>query len=159
MAASGSVTHWIQALRGGDPDAAQKLWERYFPRLVGLARKRLQGARRRVEDEEDVALSAFKSFWRGARQGRFPQLADRNDLAGVAGEEVMKGVVAGNSGDAGDEQRKWRWFVGAGDHAAILTESRRVSQWELTCGAAAGDKGGIVGGSINAGGGMIDDRD
>ena len=80
MSSPGSVTHWIQALRGGDPDAAQKLWERYFPRLVGLARKRLQGARRRVEDEEDVALSAFKSFWRGARQGRFTQLADRNDL-------------------------------------------------------------------------------
>ena len=80
MSPAGSVAHWIQALRGGDPEAAQKLWERYFPRLVGLARKRLRGARRRVEDEEDVALSAFKSFWRGVREGRIPQLADRNDL-------------------------------------------------------------------------------
>src|SRR3954452_19706131 len=80
MSSVGSVTHWIQALRGGDPGAAQKLWERYFPRLVGLARARLQGARRRAEDEEDVALSAFDSFCRGAREGRFPRLADRNDL-------------------------------------------------------------------------------
>jgi hypothetical protein len=37
----GSVTHWIQELRAGDPIAAQKLWERYFRRLVGLARQKL----------------------------------------------------------------------------------------------------------------------
>jgi DNA-directed RNA polymerase specialized sigma24 family protein len=33
-----------------------------------------------MADEEDVALSAFKSFCRGAEQGRFPQLSDRYDL-------------------------------------------------------------------------------
>jgi DNA-directed RNA polymerase specialized sigma24 family protein len=56
------------------------LWERYFPRLVGLARARLRGAPRRAADEEDVALSAFDSFCRHAQQGRFPRLADRDDL-------------------------------------------------------------------------------
>src|SRR5262249_31713849 len=61
-------------------DAAQKLWERYFRRLVGLARLWLQDAPRRAADEEDVALSAFASFCRGAEQGRFPQLADRGNL-------------------------------------------------------------------------------
>jgi hypothetical protein len=35
--------------------------ERYFPRLVTLARKRLR-ARPRAADEEDVALSAFDSL-------------------------------------------------------------------------------------------------
>jgi RNA polymerase sigma factor (sigma-70 family) len=80
MDSTGSVTHWISALKAGDTAAAQKLWERYFRRLVGLARKRLQTTRRRAEDEEDVALAAFGSFCRGAQQGRFPQLADRNDL-------------------------------------------------------------------------------
>jgi serine/threonine protein kinase len=33
-----------------------------------------------MADEEDVALSAFDSFCRGAAEGRFPQLVDRNDL-------------------------------------------------------------------------------
>src|SRR5262249_55701123 len=60
--------------------AAQPLWERYFHRLIGLARKKLRGARPRMADEEDVALSAFDSFCRGAAQGRFPQLRDRNSL-------------------------------------------------------------------------------
>jgi DNA-directed RNA polymerase specialized sigma24 family protein len=80
MDPQGSVTHWLGQLRAGDPAAAQPLWERYFQRLVALARARLQGAPRRVADEEDVALSAFDSFCQGAGRGRFPRLADRDDL-------------------------------------------------------------------------------
>jgi DNA-directed RNA polymerase specialized sigma24 family protein len=80
MPPTSSVTDWIAGLKAGDEDAAQKLWENYFRRLVGLARRKLRGAPRRVADEEDVALSAFASFCRGARQGRFPRLCDRNNL-------------------------------------------------------------------------------
>ena len=80
MRPDASVTQWIDRLKAGDPDAAQKLWERYFRRLVGLARKKLRAAPRRAADEEDVALSAFDSFCRGAEQDRFPQLHDRLDL-------------------------------------------------------------------------------
>jgi DNA-directed RNA polymerase specialized sigma24 family protein len=80
MADEGSVTRWLGPLQDGDPAAAQQLWERYFGRLVGLARVKLHGAPRRAADEEDVALSAFDSFFRGAEQGRFPRLADRECL-------------------------------------------------------------------------------
>src|SRR5262245_47242133 len=80
MSSSGPVTHWIGRLKAGEHAAAQALWERYFQRLVGLARKILQGQPRRAADEEDVALSAFASFCRGAEGGRFPQLGDRDDL-------------------------------------------------------------------------------
>jgi DNA-directed RNA polymerase specialized sigma24 family protein len=80
MSARGSVTTWLIQLKEGDPAAAQRLWERYFPRLLTLARKRLRGARSREADEEGVALNAFYSFWRGAEQGRFPQLSDQADL-------------------------------------------------------------------------------
>ncbi len=79
---SGSVTHWIGALRGGDLDAAQPLWERYFVRLVRLAQAKLHTGRGpgAAEDEEDAALSAFDSFCRAATEGRFPRLDDRDDL-------------------------------------------------------------------------------
>jgi DNA-directed RNA polymerase specialized sigma24 family protein len=80
MTAPGSVTHWIDQLKAGDPAAAQPLWERYFQRLVVLARQRLRTAPRRLADEEDVALNAFDSFCRDAQGGRFPRLADRDDL-------------------------------------------------------------------------------
>jgi DNA-directed RNA polymerase specialized sigma24 family protein len=77
---SPSVTQWLDQLRAGNPAAAQPLWERYFRRLVGLARKRLQDTPRGVADAEDVALSAFHSFCRGVEAGRFPQLHDRANL-------------------------------------------------------------------------------
>jgi DNA-directed RNA polymerase specialized sigma24 family protein len=80
MAAEGSVTGWLGQLKAGDREAAQKLWERYFRRLVGLARKKLRGAKPRAADEEDVALSAFDTFCRGAENGRFPRLDDRDNL-------------------------------------------------------------------------------
>jgi DNA-directed RNA polymerase specialized sigma24 family protein len=80
MSSPGSVTYWIRQLKADDQAAAQPLWEGYFQRLVGLARKKLQGTPRRAADEEDVALSAFDSFCRAAEQGRFPQLHDRRDL-------------------------------------------------------------------------------
>src|SRR5258708_5465897 len=80
MPSEGSVTRWLDRLKAGDPVAAQSLWERYFRRLVGLARKRLRNDRPRVADEEDVALSAFDNLCRGAKQGRFPRLDDRDDL-------------------------------------------------------------------------------
>jgi DNA-directed RNA polymerase specialized sigma24 family protein len=78
--AQGSVTHWIVQLRAGDQAAADPLWQRYFERLVALARARLLRAPRRAADEEDVALSAFHSFCRAAERGRFPKLDDREDL-------------------------------------------------------------------------------
>ena len=80
MSPDGEITHWLRRLKDGDPSAAQQLWQRYFARLVGLARQRLRGARRRAADAEDVALSAFDSFYRAAEAGRFPQLADRESL-------------------------------------------------------------------------------
>jgi DNA-directed RNA polymerase specialized sigma24 family protein len=80
MSATGSVSHWIAQLKAGDRAAAQPLWETYCRQLVDRARRKLAGHPRRAADEEDVALSAFDSFYRGAERGRFPQLNDRHDL-------------------------------------------------------------------------------
>jgi DNA-directed RNA polymerase specialized sigma24 family protein len=76
----GSISECIVLLKQGERDAAQRIWQRYFHRLVGLARARLRAAQRRVADEEDVALSALDSFFRRAGRGEFPQLDDRDDL-------------------------------------------------------------------------------
>ncbi|MEZ6060152.1 MAG: ECF-type sigma factor [Planctomycetaceae bacterium] len=75
-----SITLWIDQLRAGDSSAAQKLWETYFQRMVNLARGRLDGASKQMADEEDVAVSAFRSFCIGAQEGRFTQLTDRTNL-------------------------------------------------------------------------------
>src|SRR4030088_2057937 len=80
MSSAGFVTQWIGQLKDGSPAAAQKLWEGYFQKMVELARRKLHGLPGRAADEEDVALSAFNSFCRGAGAGRFPQLSDRANL-------------------------------------------------------------------------------
>jgi DNA-directed RNA polymerase specialized sigma24 family protein len=76
----GSITRCIALLKRGDRDAAQTLWQRYIHRLIGLARARLFGIQRRAMDEEDIALSAFDSFFRRAERGQFARLEDRDDL-------------------------------------------------------------------------------
>ncbi len=80
MSRDGSVTHWIHEIKGGNPEVAQDLWQRYFDQMVRLARTQMQAGRRRVADEEDVAVSVFESFCRAAKKGRFPDLADRDTL-------------------------------------------------------------------------------
>jgi DNA-directed RNA polymerase specialized sigma24 family protein len=109
------VSAWLDQLKDGDQQAAQKLWERYFRRLVGLARMRLRDAPCRAADEEDVALIAFASFCRGVEEGRFPQLQDRNELWRVLvvltarkaerlrrheGQQKRGGLTVGGAGDA-----------------------------------------------------------
>jgi RNA polymerase sigma factor (sigma-70 family) len=74
-----SVTRWLGPLQRGDDVAAQQLWQRYYDRLVGLARRKLRDLRQH-EAAEDVALGAFDSFCRSAQQGRFPKLTDRDSL-------------------------------------------------------------------------------
>jgi DNA-directed RNA polymerase specialized sigma24 family protein len=80
MDAPGSISVWLEQLKAGERDALGPLWQRYFARLAGLVRDRLRGRPPRAADEEDVALSAFDSFCRGAERGRFPRLEDRDDL-------------------------------------------------------------------------------
>jgi DNA-directed RNA polymerase specialized sigma24 family protein len=80
MPSDGSITRWLGKLKAGDPAAAQQLWDRYFQRLVGLARHKLRAVPRQARDEEGVALSAFHSFCRDAGDGQFPQLLDRDGL-------------------------------------------------------------------------------
>jgi DNA-directed RNA polymerase specialized sigma24 family protein len=80
VSSDGSVTGWLDQVQAGDANAVQHLWQRYFSRLVGLARQRLRHAPRSAADEEDVALSAFESYCRNAEGGRFPDLFDRDGL-------------------------------------------------------------------------------
>jgi RNA polymerase sigma factor (sigma-70 family) len=78
-----SVVQLIVRFRSGSPDlseeAARQLWERYFPRLLTLARHHLKQRIRVRHDEEDVVQSMGRSFFRRLRRGDF-DLAGRDDL-------------------------------------------------------------------------------
>src|SRR5262245_36182411 len=80
MSSPDPVTLWIAQVKEGERAAVPQLLERYFGRLVQLARARLHARPGLAGYDEDVALSAFKSLCLGAERGRFPQLLDRDDL-------------------------------------------------------------------------------
>lgn len=125
----GSVTGWFDSLQAGDRDAAEKLWQRFADRLIGLARKRLLAERRTAADEEDAVLSAFDSFCRSAEQGRFPRLGDRGDLWSLLVAITLRKVC--------DQiQREKRLKRGGG---AVLSEA------ELGGGESAFDLNDLIG--------------
>lgn len=75
-----SVSRWIRDVQLGlEGESQEQLLERFFGRLTELARKKLGGVRG-YEDEQDVALSAMKSFFVRAPKGEFSQLSDRESL-------------------------------------------------------------------------------
>ncbi len=81
MSSLSSVTEWIERAKAGNEEAFQKLWRRFFKRLVGLARTRLKAMPRPADaDPEQVAESALFTFWRGAVMGKFRKVSERDHL-------------------------------------------------------------------------------
>ena len=65
--------------RAGDEAAAEALYRRYAQRLRALARSRLSGRFAHQIDPEDIVQSAYRSFFAGARAGRY-ELRRSGDL-------------------------------------------------------------------------------
>lgn len=77
---SNSVSIFISQLKERDPSATQAIWNRFFQRLLPLARSRLRGVSDRALSEEDILVSVFDRFFSAAAEGRFAKLQDRDDL-------------------------------------------------------------------------------
>ena len=75
-----SISAWLDGVKNGESRCAQELYHQVYDRLARLARRRLIDRPLGWADEEDVALSAFHSFCTRAAEGKFPQLANRDDL-------------------------------------------------------------------------------
>jgi RNA polymerase sigma factor (sigma-70 family) len=69
----------VKRYREGDGRAAEELFARYVDRLTRLARSHLSPKLAARTDPEDVVMSAYRSFFIGARDGRF-SLARSGDL-------------------------------------------------------------------------------
>ena len=78
--ADDAVTVWVKSLEDGDQAAASQLWEYCFPRLLRYSASKMPAHLRRALDEEDIALSAFKSFCLGAAKGSFEDIGGRDEL-------------------------------------------------------------------------------
>lgn len=75
-----SISEWFGQLKTGEADAAQQLWNRYSAELLRHARQRICTSPLGMADEEDVVVSVFGSIWRGATEGRFADITNRDEL-------------------------------------------------------------------------------
>lgn len=78
--AQGTVTQLFSLARQGDSDVFEPLWWHFFPRLVGLTRKRLSGRAGMADDAEDAAHAALISFWSQIHSGEYLQDLCRGSL-------------------------------------------------------------------------------
>lgn len=69
----------LELWRGGDEDAAKKLFDCYAARLLALARKRISQRMARRVDPEDIVQSVFRTFFARAKEGQF-KFDDEDDL-------------------------------------------------------------------------------
>jgi RNA polymerase sigma factor (sigma-70 family) len=67
----GTSAELFTRYQGGDDEAAEEIFRRYIERLTRLARSRLSPRLASRTDPEDVVLSAWRSFFLGARVGKF----------------------------------------------------------------------------------------
>ena len=139
MSSGESVTQWIDRLKGGDRACIERLWERYFEKLVRQTRRWLRHTPRQAADAEDIALNAFDSVCRRAEQGRFPCLFDRNDLWQLLvviafrktcnqikherARQPPNGHVINASALAGDEGALFEDMISRGPSPAMVAQS------------------------------------
>ncbi len=98
------VSLWIEQLSAADPQAAHGLWQYFCRRLMSFARGRLKAETRRIYDEEDAALSAFRSLCRGIEAQRFPEISDRDNLWALLVVIASRKIMNRNRYDA--QQRR-----------------------------------------------------
>jgi RNA polymerase sigma factor (sigma-70 family) len=68
---SDPAIHLLQSWRDGNQEAADELFRLYGQRLIAVARRGLSEKLSRRLDPEDVVQSACRSFFGGARAGRY----------------------------------------------------------------------------------------
>lgn len=85
---------WLAGLGEGDQSVATEIFQHHLELLKRLVQKRLPPGVRRLADEDDIANSVFKSFFKGVQNERFPQLETDDDLWQIFGM-LVKNKVAG----------------------------------------------------------------
>ncbi|MFM7562802.1 MAG: ECF-type sigma factor [Planctomycetota bacterium] len=80
MDSSDDLSSSLGELLNKAPQEAEAIWAEFFPRMLKLAKVKLGGMQLRTFDEEDVALSAMNSFFRGKNDGRFERLDSRDEM-------------------------------------------------------------------------------
>lgn len=80
MNPAGTITEFFSQLQLGEHQAAEPLWDAFFPRLLRLARRTVSASQLKAVDADDIVQSAFISFWQQTEKGDFGSDMDRDQL-------------------------------------------------------------------------------
>jgi DNA-directed RNA polymerase specialized sigma24 family protein len=94
MDSSDDLSSSLGELLNKAPQEAEAIWAEFFPRMLKLAKVKLGGMQLRTFDEEDVALSAMNSFFRGKNDGRFERLDSRDEMWRLLATITVRKVTA-----------------------------------------------------------------
>jgi RNA polymerase sigma factor (sigma-70 family) len=129
-----SVTEWIDRLRQGGDLAAARLWDHFLQRLTRLVCDRLRSVRRTVSDEEDVIIDACEACFRALRDGRYPNVKNRDDLwkllAVIAERKAIDQIRRGQKGV--DGMRADGSFTIVSDNTSIVDGLQQLPCTEPT---------------------------
>ena len=119
----GSFGDWIARLKSGDEAATQTLWDRYFPRILEVARRSLRHSSSRVQDEEDVAMLVLRSLLAGIKTDRFASIDHRDQLW-----RLLMVITTRKAADIINRDRRSKRGGGnvRGDSAMILNERAKT---------------------------------
>ena len=134
MSSETSNQELLRAWKSGDHDAAAEIYHRYQIRLLALVRSRLSRKLARRVDAEDILLSAYRSFFVGAQNGRYTP-TDGDDLWPLLTTIVLRKLARqaryhqaecrSIDGEQSDESGLIESLIThqpTADHAAILTD-------------------------------------
>ncbi len=116
----GSVTSFFQQVRKGDEKAVVALWDRLFPKLHEIARKRAAGMAATPEqvDAEQVALNAFHSMVQAVHAGQWQGVSGRRELWAMLRTLVLRKTIREietnrrflrQSPELDEETTAWHW--------------------------------------------------
>ena len=90
MDQKGSISRFIELSREGDQQGIATLYDRFQSQLISWANRKLDSAKCRAFDAEDVAIEAFHAFCLGIENGSFPEIENRQ----AAGSQIsQEGII------------------------------------------------------------------
>ncbi len=107
-----------------EPDAAAQLFHRYLRRLCRLAQTRLSPRLAQRIDPEDVVMSAYRSFFVGAKAGRF-WIEESGDLWALLTKITLRKLyrsAAHHAAEMRSIRRETAFPKGDDSHAWVISE-------------------------------------
>ncbi len=83
----------LQGIREGNEQSLVKFWDLHYRQLTVLARRKMGNVRLRTHDEEDFALSAIHSFYKGLAERRFDGVRNNSELWKLLATIVIRKIT------------------------------------------------------------------